>query len=353
MSRIERSLWGTHEYRDVYRFTFINGNGMKAEILSLGGILVSLFAPDRKGILADVVLGCDTLEDYLKPHPFFGALVGRYANRIAGAEFTLNGSRYPLVPNEGKNQLHGGTCGFDKKIWDSAILTGPGGDSLVLSHYSRDGEEGYPGNLDVTVTYALTDDNALTIAYSARSDKDTVINLTNHSYFNLAGHDTGNMLNQTMEICASRFTVIGEGSIPTGELRPVKGTPLDFTSPVAIGARIGDGEPQMRLVKGYDHNYVIDPEGLLPAACAEACDPASGRVMTVFTDKPGVQLYTGNFLNGKQRGKGGCSYAQYAGFCLETQFFPDSVHHPEFPSAVLKAGEQYRYMTSYVFSARD
>lgn len=351
MSRIVRRLWGTHENRDVYRFALTNGNGMKVEILNLGGIVATLSVPDRNGLPADVVLGFDMLADYVKPHPFFGALVGRYANRIAGSEFTLNGVRYPLVPSEGQNQLHGGTCGFDKKIWDSSIVEGPDGDSLVLSYYSRDGEQGYPGNLDVTVTYSLTESNALTIAYAARSDKDTVLNLTNHSYFNLAGHNSGDVLGQTLEIRASHFTVIGEGSIPTGELRPVAGTPLDFTTPVAIGARIGDSEPQMRLVSGYDHNYAIDPEGKIPAACAEACDPVSGRVMTVFTNKPGVQLYTGNFLNGT-RGKGGCTYGQHAGFCLETQFFPDSVHQPDFPGAVLRAGDPYSYRTSFVFSVR-
>jgi aldose 1-epimerase len=351
MSRITRSLWGTHENRDIHRFAFANRSGMTAEILNLGGILASLRVPGRNGVLADVVLGFDTPGEYLKPHPFFGALVGRYANRIAGSEFTLNGITYPLVPSEGKNHIHGGTCGFDKKIWDSAIVTGPEGDSLVLSYYSRDGEQGYPGNLDVTVTYTLSDADALTIAYSARSDKDTVVNLTNHSYFNLAGHDSGNMLDQTLRIRASRFTVVGEGSIPTGELRPVAGTPLDFTAPAAIGARIEDPEPQLLLVKGYDHNYAIDPEGMLPSACAEACDPVSGRVMTVYTDMPGVQLYTGNFLNGTP-GKDGCLYGRRAGFCLETQFFPDSVHHGEFPSAVLKAHEQYSHVTTFAFSLR-
>ena len=352
MTRISRTPWGKHENRDVHLFTLVNEAGMKAEILNLGGILVSLHVPDRNGRTADVVLGCDTLEDYVKPNPFFGALVGRYANRIAGAEFTLNGTNYPLVPSEGKNQLHGGTEGFNKKIWDSAILSGPEGDRLVLSYFSRDGEQGFPGNLDVTVVYALTDDNALSIGYTARSDKDTVVNLTNHSYFNLAGHDSGTMLAQEMQLNASRFTVIGEGSIPTGELRPVEGTPFDFRTPVAIGARIREEDPQLLLTKGYDHNYVIDRSGLAPAACAEVRDPVSGRVMSVVTDKPGVQLYCGNFLDGKQPGKGGCTYPQHAGFCLETQFFPDSVHFPEFPSAVLKAGETYRFTTTYAFSNR-
>jgi len=352
MARIERTLWGTHAGRDVYCFTFTNKAGLKAEILNLGGIIVSLQVPDRTGKNADVVLGCDKLADYLSPHPFFGALVGRYANRIAGAEFTLDGVKYALVPSEGKNQLHGGTQGFDKKIWDAAVVPGPEGDALALSYYSRDGEEGFPGNLEVTVLYTLTEDNALSIGYTARSDKNTVINLTNHSYFNLAGHDSGTILGQELQIHASRFTVIGEGSIPTGEQRPVEGTPFDFRTPMAIGARIRDEDPQLLLTKGYDHNYVIDRSNLAPSVCVEACDPVSGRVMTVVTDKPGVQLYCGNFLNGKPLGKGGCSYPQHAGFCLETQFFPDSVHFPEFPSAVLKAGEQYCFTTTYAFSTR-
>ena len=350
MAQIKRELWGTHDNRDVYLYTLTNRNGMQARITTLGGIIVSLLAPDRAGMFADVVLGFDDLESYRKPHPFFGALVGRYANRIAGASFTHDDITYRLVPSEGENQLHGGTQGFDKKVWDSAVVPAADGDCLALSWFSRDTEQGYPGNLDVTVLYTLTENNALRIDYQARTDQDTIVNLTNHSYFNLAGHNSGTVFDQTLQINASAFTVIGEGSIPTGEIRPVAGTDLDFREPVAIGARIRSEDPQMTMVKGYDHNYCIDPGARLPEVCATAKDPVSGRVMTVMTDKPGVQLYTGNFLQNVP-GKGGAVYPQHAGFCLETQYYPDSPHHAEFPSALLKAGETYAYTTVYAFSA--
>ena len=350
MAGIGRVLWGTHENREVFLFTLTNRNGMQATITNLGGIIVTLTAPDREGRFADVVLGFDDLESYKKPHPFFGALVGRYANRIADASFTLNDITYRLVPSEGKNQLHGGTQGFDKKVWDSVIVPSQDGDSLALSYYSRDKEQGYPGNLDVTVLYTLTEDNALRIDYQARSDQDTVVNLTNHSYFNLAGHNSGTVLNQSLQLRASNFTAIGEGSLPTGEICPVEGTPLDFRTPMVIGERITSEDPQITLVAGYDHNYCIDADARLPESCAIAKDPVSGRVMKVLTDKPGVQLYTGNFLTGVP-GKDGAIYAKHAGFCLETQFYPDSVHQPSFPSPILRAGSVYAYTTVYAFSA--
>ncbi len=350
MAQITRALWGTHENRDVYLYTLTNCSGMQARITTLGGIIVSLTAPDREGVWADVVLGFDELESYRKPNPFFGALVGRYANRIANASFTLHDITYRLVPSEGENQLHGGLQGFDKKVWDSVIVPAPDGDSLALSYFSRDTEQGYPGNLDVTVLYTLTENNALRIDYQARTDQDTIVNLTNHSYFNLAGHNSGTVLDHQLEIRSSAFTVIGEDSIPTGEIRSVEGTPLDFRKPVAIGARIHADDPQLRMVKGYDHNFCIDSDARLPEICATARDLASGRIMTVMTDKPGVQLYTGNFLQDVP-GKDGCVYPQHAGFCLETQYYPDSPNQPEFPSPVLKAGETYAYTTVYAFSA--
>ena len=350
MAGIGRVLWGTHENRDVFLFTLTNRNGMQATITNLGGILVTLTAPDRDGHFADVVLGFDNLESYRKPHPFFGALVGRYANRIADASFTLDDITYRLVPSEGKNQLHGGTQGFDKKVWDSAIVPSQDGDSLALSYYSRDTEQGYPGNLDVTVLYTLTEDNALRIDYQARTDQDTVVNLTNHGYFNLAGQGSGNVLAHELQLMASHYTVIGDGSIPTGELRHVEGTPFDFRESTAIGARIGDDDEQLKRTKGYDHNFVIDEEACLPDVCAVVREPVSGRVMKVLTDKPGVQLYTGNFLTGVP-GKEGAVYAKHAGFCLETQFYPDSVHQPDFPSPILRAGEVYAFTTVYAFSA--
>jgi aldose 1-epimerase len=352
MARMTRIVWGTHDNRDVYLYTMTNRSGMEVRITTLGGIIVSLTAPDRDGGFADVVLGFDDLDSYKQAHPFFGALVGRYANRIADAAFTLNGTPFHLVPSEGKNQLHGGTQGFDKKVWDSAIVPAQDGDSLALSCFSPDMEQGYPGNLDVTVLYTLTEDNALRIDYQARSDQDTVVNLTNHSYFNLSGHNSGTVLDQVLQIRASAFTVIGEGSLPTGEIRPVEGTPLDFRTPVAIGARIRDEEPQLRMVKGYDHNYCIDADARLPEICAMAKDPASGRVMRVLTDKPGVQLYTGNFLD-QVPGKGGCVYPQHGGFCLETQFYPDSVNQSHFPSPVLCAGALYAFTTVYAFSTES
>ena len=351
MARIQKALWGTHDHRDVFLFTFENRNGMKATITNYGGIIVSLTAPDREGGFADVVLGFDRFEDYQKTHPFFGALVGRYANRIADASFALDGVEYALLPSEGKNQLHGGPAGFDKKVWDAAVVPDEDGDVLVLSYFSRDGEQGYPGNLDVTVMYELTEDNALRIDYLARSDADTIVNLTNHSYFNLAGQGSGDVLAHELQLMASHYTIIGDGSIPTGELRHVEGTPFDFREATAIGARIGDDDEQLKRTKGYDHNFVIDEGAFLPDVCAIVRDPASGRVMKVLTDKPGVQLYTGNFLDGTLVGKGGGTYGQHAGLCLETQFFPDSPNQPEFPSCVLKAGEQYDFTTIYAFSA--
>lgn len=351
MARIQKTLWGTHDHRDVFLYTFENRNGMKATITNFGGILVSLTAPDRDGGFDDVVLGFDRFEDYQKAHPFFGALVGRYANRIANAEFALDDLEYKLLASEGKNQLHGGPEGFDKKVWDSAVVPDEDGDVLVLSYFSRDGEQGFPGNLDVTVMYELTEDNALRIDYLARSDADTIVNLTNHSYFNLAGHGSGNVLAHELQLMASHFTVVGDGSIPTGEQRHVEGTPFDFRTATAIGARIGDDDEQLKRTRGYDHNFVIDEGAFLPDVCAIVREPVSGRVMKVLTDKPGVQLYTGNFLDGTLAGKGGSTYAQHAGLCLETQFFPDSPNQPEFPSCVLRAGEQYDFTTIYAFSA--
>lgn len=348
---IEKRVWGTYKERDIFLYTLTNKNGIKAAITNLGGTLVSLYAPDRKGFFADIVLGYDDFNSYInaKPSQYFGSLIGRHANRIAGAEFELGGKKYALSKNEGENQLHGGINGFDAKVWDSAAVSHKAENSLVLSYYSRDGEEGYPGNLDVTAIYTLTDENRLRIDYSAHSDTDTVVNLTNHSYFNLAGHSSGNVLTQTLQISASCFTPIGKGSIPTGELRAVEGTALDFRKPLAIGAGINSDCEQLSMVKGYDHNFVIDQQALLPAACAVACDEASGRTLVVYTNKPGVQLYTGNFLDGTIMGKDGYCYEQYAGFCLETQHFPDSVHHLNFPSAVLRAGDNYSYTTEYAF----
>ncbi len=352
MATIERHLFGELEGRMVYLFTLTNKSGMKVEILSYGGVIKSIYTPDRSGKLADVVLGFDTLEDYLKKSPFFGTLVGRYANRIAGASFDLNGKNYPLVASEGKNQLHGGTKGFDKKNWDAVIIPGKDGEQLALSYFSKDGEEGFPGNLETTVIYSLSEDNKLGIEYIAVSDQDTVINLTNHSYFNLAGHSSGNVLSQELQMNSDFYTEIGEGSIPTGALLPVEGTPFNFKKSKTLGEEIGNTHPQLRLTDGYDHNFVINESAKLPNSFAVAYDPDSGRTMEVATDKPGVQLYTGNFLTSDIVGKEGITYCKHAGFCLETQFYPDSLHQPSFPSAVLPAYTKYRFTTKYVFGIR-
>ena len=352
MAFITRQLFGEVEGREVYLFTLTNKNGVKAEILSYGGVIKSLFTPDRSGKSKDIVLGFDTLEGYRNHSSFFGALIGRYANRIAGASFELNGVYTILEPNEGKNQLHGGRQGFDKKVWDAAIIPAEYGDQLVLSYYSKDGEEGYPGNLETTVCYSLSEDNKLGIEYTAVSDKDTVINLTNHSYFNLAGHASGDVLKQELQMNADHYTEIGEGSIPTGALLPVEGTPFDFRESKTFGQNMQDAYPQLRMTDGFDHNFVINESAKLPNPFAFALDPASGRTMTVATDKPGVQLYTGNFLSNKTVGKNGAVYCKHAGFCLETQFYPDSVHQPAFPTAVLKAYEKYHFTTCFIFGTQ-
>jgi aldose 1-epimerase len=296
------------------------------------------------------VLGYDTLDGYLKRNPMFGTIVGRYANRIAKAKFTLNGVEYTLARNSGENHIHGGPRGFDKQVWRAKPVSRREGVALELSYLSKDGEEGYPGNLSATVTYTLTANHELKIDYLARTDKDTIINLTNHSYFNLAGD--GDVLQHEIMINADRFTPIGAGSIPTGELREVKGTPLDFTQSKAIGARIDSQDEQMILGRGYDHNYVLNHKPGELGLAAIVYEPKTGRVMEVHTMEPGVQLYTGNNLDGSITGKGGRVYGRRTGLCLETQHFPDSPNKPQFPSAILKRGEKYQTTTIFKFSAR-
>ncbi len=303
--------------------------------------------PDKAGKLEDVTLGFDSLEGYLQRHPFFGALVGRYANRIAKGRFTLNNKEYKLAVNNGENSLHGGLKGFDKAVWRGRPLNNSAGVGVELSHVSKDGDEGYPGNLSVTVRYTLTNKNELKIDYSATTDADTVVNLTDHAYFNLAGQGNGDILNHQMMINADRFTPTDAGSIPTGELRPVQGTPFDFRTPTKIGARINQNDEQLKLGKGYDHNFVLNDRN-----AAEVYEETSGRVLSVWTTEPGVQLYTGNHLDGSLKGKGGKTYGPRTGFCLETQRFPDSPNKPNFPSAVLKKGEKRESTTIYRFSVR-
>jgi len=336
----------------VELYVLSNDNGMEAAIATYGGILVRLSTPDRNGRPADIVLGFDTLDGYLKGHPYFGSIVGRYGNRIARGRFTLNGIEYKLATNNGQNHLHGGLKGFDKAVWEAREVSGPGGEGVELSHFSKDGDEGYPGNLSVKVTYTLNDRNELAIDYLATTDRDTVVNLTNHTYFNLAGQGEGDILAHELMLLASRFTPVDKGLIPTGELRSVKGTPFDFTKPAPIGARIGQDDEQLQFGSGYDHNFVLDHAGGALAKAAEVREPKTGRVVEVWTTEPGVQFYSGNFLDGSLTGKGGKVYRKRYGFCLETQHFPDSPNRPEFPSVVLKAGGVFRTKTVWKFSAR-
>jgi len=346
----KRPFGQTAEGAAVELYTLTNQNGLEVAITNYGGAVVSIKAPDRNGNLADVVLGFDTLDGYLKEHPYFGSLIGRYGNRIGKGRFTLNGVAYVLARNNGENHLHGGLKGFDKVVWKPVEATAKDAQTLVLSYLSKDGEEGYPGNLSVTVTYSLNDANELRIDYAATTDKDTVVNLTNHSYFNLAGQGQGDILGHQVMTNADRFTPVDAGLIPTGELRSVEGTPFDFRKPTAIGARINQADQQLKLGRGYDHNFVLNRETEGLALAARVTEPGSGRVLEVLTTEPGLQFYTGNFLDGTIRGKGGKVYGQRYGFCLETQHFPDSPNKPSFPSTVLKPGQRYQSTTVYRFS---
>lgn len=336
---------------DVDLYTLANGNGVEAAITTYGGIVVSLKTPDRAGLSSDVVLGFDSLDGYLKGHPYFGALIGRYGNRIAKGRFSLNGVEYKLAVNNGENHLHGGLQGFDKVVWKARDVSTPEAASLELTYLSKDGEEGYPGNLSVTVTYTLTAKNELRIDYLAATDKDTVVNLTNHSYFNLAGQGQGDILGHEVTINASRFLPVDAGLIPTGERKAVQGTPFDFNRPMTIGARIQQDDEQLKRGKGYDHCYILNGSGGTLAPAARVHEPKSGRVMEVLTTEPALQLYTGNFLDGTLTGKGGKVYQFRYGFCMETQHYPDSPNQPDFPSVVLKPGAKYQTTTVYRFSA--
>jgi aldose 1-epimerase len=347
---IQRSTFGRMpDGKSVELYTLTNRQGMQVMITNYGGRVVKLIIPDRQGNMADVVLGFDDLQGYLGNNPFFGALVGRYANRIGNARFKLDEVEYKLEANDGKNSLHGGSQGFDKKVWKAKEMAG-GGPALELTYLSKDGEEGYPGNFTATVVYTLTNNNELKIDYKAVTDKDTVVNLTNHSYFNLAGQGNGDILKTELTIDADRFTPVDATLIPTGELRKVEGTPLDFRKPTAIGARINADDEQMRFGKGYDHDFVLNRKGPGLVLAARAVDPDSGRELEVYTTQPGVQFYTGNFLDGSVKGKGGVAYPKRSGFCLETQHFPDSPNKPNFPSTELKPGHTYHEVTVFKFS---
>jgi aldose 1-epimerase len=333
----------------IDRYTLSNANGVQVSILTYGGTLAQFLAPDSQGNLGDILLGFDSVDGFLGAHPFFGVLVGRYGNRIAGARFSLEGQEYTLAQNNGPNHLHGGPGGFHQVVWKASV--DEANNALHLSHHSPDGEEGYPGDLDLSVVYSLSEANELKIAYSATTDKTTVLNLTNHAYFNLAG--SGSILEHQAQLFASRFIPIDETLIPVGELRAVKGTPMDFTSPSAIGAQIAADDEQIKIAGGYDHCWVIDGQAGELRIAARVTDPASGRVLETWTTQPGVQFYTSNFLDGSISGKGGQSYGKHAGFCLETQHFPDSPNQPTFPSTVLRPGETYSETTIYRVSVVD
>lgn len=347
---VKKAAFGkTPEGQSVDLYTLTNKKGVEVAITNYGGAVVSVKVPDRNGKIADVVLGYDSLDGYVSDKAYFGAIIGRYGNRIAHGEFSLDGVTYKLAKNNGDNSLHGGTRGFNKAVWEAKEMASKEGPALQLNYLSKDGEESYPGNLKVQVVYTLTDSDQLKIEYSATTDKKTVVNLTNHSYFNLAGQGNGDILGHVLMIQAERFTPVDAGLIPTGELRRVAGTPFDFRSKTAIGARINADDEQLKLGKGYDHNWVLKGDGSLGLA-ARAVEPNSGRVLEVWTTEPGVQFYSGNFLDGTARGKGGKAYEFRSGFCLETQHYPDSPNHPEFPSTVLSPGQRYHSVTIYKFS---
>jgi aldose 1-epimerase len=336
---------------DVYTLT--NLHGIEVRATNFGGIITSLRVPDKQGRFEDIVLGFDELEGYIDNRPYFGALIGRYANRIAGARFTLDGAVYSLAANGGPNSLHGGKNGFNKVVWKAEPFENAEGIGLILTYVSRDGEEGYPGNLSAKVTYTLTDSDELGFDFEATTDKATPINLTQHSYFNLAGEGRGDISKHELTLNADRFTPVDENLIPSGELRPVKNTPFDFTKPTRIGARINNKDEQLAQGHGYDHNFVLRRKGNGLELAARVHEPQSGRALEVYTTEPGVQFYSGNFLDGTLTGKKGHVYKQRFGFALETQHFPDSPNHPEFPSTILRPGQVYRSRTVYKFLVKQ
>ena len=340
MSEIRSEVFGRlPDGRAVERYSLVNSSGLTARIINFGGIITELWVSDARGERKNIVAGFESLEGYLQPHPYFGAIIGRYANRIANGRFSFDGKAYTLATNNGPNALHGGLKGFDKQLWHGRVE----GRKLLLRHVSKDGDEGYPGDLTVQVEYFLGE-NRLEIDYMATTTQPTVLNLTNHSYFNLAGG--GSILDHEVQVDADRYTPVNDKLIPTGELAPVAGTALDFREPHAIGERIG---VFAQNPGGYDHNFVLNSGGGQMARAARVREPRSGRVLEVHTTEPGMQLYTGNFLDGSLRGHGGLQYNRHSAFCLETQHFPDSPNHPEFPSPLLRPGETFRSSTAYVF----
>ncbi len=341
---IQKESFGkTENGQEVYLFTLQNDRNMVMKVITYGGIITSLLAPDKNGKLDDVVLGFNTLKEYEAKHPYFGAIIGRFGNRIAKGKFTLNGKEYKFAVNDGENHLHGGLVGFDKVVWEATEIRNDKEVGVKLTYLSKDNEEGYPGNLNVTVKYLINNENDLIMQYEATTDKTTVLNLTQHSYFNLSGEGSGLILENEMMINADNYTAVAAGSIPTGAIETVKGSPLDFTTPMKLGARIKE------LEIGYDHNYVLNKNNNELSLAAKVFDPQSGRKMEVWTTEPGMQLYTSNYLDGSLKGKSGKFYPKHGAFCLETQHYPDSPNHPNFPATVLNPGETYRQETIYKF----
>lgn len=347
----KESFGTTPDGQEVYLYTLKNASGMQVKITNYGGTIESISVKDRHGKFGDVVLGFRNLEGYTSKlnDAYFGALIGRYANRIAKGTFSLDGHTYHIPTNDGPNMLHGGKIGFNKRVWEAKDVAGADGPALELHYLSPDGEQGFPGNLDVTVRYLLDSENGLHIDYYAKTDKDTVLNLANHSYFNLVGAGSASVLNHKVMIDAAKFTPINSTLIPTGKLENVAGTPFDFRKPTDVGAHIGARSEQLKLGKGYDHNFVLDHPGDLKQVAARVTEPKSGRVLEVYTTQPGLQFYSGNFLKGTIRGIGGV-YRHRSALCLETQHFPDSPNHPSFPSTVLHPGEEFHQTTIYRFS---
>lgn len=349
---IRRSLFGhLPDGTPVERFALRTTPGLEMDVSGYGGAILSLRAPDREGRPGDVVLGFDRLQDYVDDRAYFGTLIGRYTNRIRGGRFRLDGREHQLPVNDGGNHLHGGPGGFHKQAWRAEPLREGGTVGVRLRYRSPDGEQGYPGNLDVTVTYRLTPEGALVIDYAAETDQPTPVSLTQHTYFNLSGNPARDVLGHELLLHADRFTPADRGLIPTGELAQVAGTPFDFRHPTTIGARIGDGDPRLADAGGYDHNFVVADSGDPLAAAARVHEPVSGPVMELFTTEPGLQFYSGNYLDGSAVGKDGQPYAYRCGFCLEPQKFPDSPNHPDFPTCILRPGERYASRTVYRFTA--
>jgi len=347
MGITKKTFGKTGDGEKVDLYTLTNANGLQLKVATYGGIVTELLVPDRNGRLGDIVLGYDNLDDYIKDSPYFGAIIGRYGNRIAKGKFAIDDVGYTLATNDGPNHLHGGIKGFDKVVWKAQPMETDEGPSLKLTYVSKDGEEGYPGNLACTVIYTLTNDNEWKISYEAITDKPTIINLTNHTYFNLGGHESGDILGHELMLNADNFTPVDETLIPTGQIAPVKDTPMDFTKIMTIGSRIA------QVKGGYDHNYVLNkPTGTGELTwAATVYEPKTGRQMQLFTTEPGVQFYTGNFLDGSNKGKGAV-YNKHAGFTLETQHYPDSPNKPNFPSVVLRPGEKYTHLAVHKFSAK-